>query len=142
MKFVLILALFLLPIVGTVSDTTPPSIVSFDFEPKVVDVSHSDQTIRFTLQLKDDLSGVSGIPNVHFKSPSGNQHRGVYFYLVSSGDRLNGTAVSNTTLSQHTESGKWKITDFFASDKDGNHLVLNGTEMERLGYPTMMEVES
>jgi len=38
MKIGFVLALLLLPIAGAVSDTTPPTLASFDFEPKAVDV--------------------------------------------------------------------------------------------------------
>ena len=156
MRIVLImLALLLLPIVSAVSDTTPPTLVSFDFEPKVVDVTQSDQTIKVTVQLKDDLSGVSNgvrggygvlAPNVGFVSPSGKQSASVMFISTSkflvSGDMLNGTYMDNMTLPQYSENGKWHIDYFYLVDNAGNDKSLNETEIEKLGFPTVIEVKS
>lgn len=145
MKIALILALLLMPIVSAVSDTTPPSIVSFDFEPKVVDVTQSDQDITFTMQLKDDLSGVYGAWDAYFESPSGNQTTGVIFFdsnLVS-GDKLNGTYVANTTILQYSERGKWHEFFLAGGDKAGNRIQINNEkEIEKLGFPTVIEVKS
>jgi len=73
MKIVLILlALLILSIVSAFSDTTH-TLVSFDFEPKVVDVSKADQKITFTAQIRDDLSGISKGQPCSFRSPSGSR---------------------------------------------------------------------
>jgi len=144
MKIALILALLLMPIVNAVSDTTPPSIVSFDFEPKVVDVSKSDQTIRFRAQIKDDLSGFGGAQGVHFDSPSGKQHIIANFFegdLVL-GDMLNGTYVDYETIPEYSENGEWHIAYFIMRDKVNNFVSLNTTELEKFGFPTVIEVKS
>ena len=103
MKIGLILALLLLPFVSAVSDTKPPTLVSFDFEPKVVDASKSDQIIIFfTAQIIDDLSGFSDAAGFNFNSPSGKQNLLVNFHegnLVS-GDFRNGTYTTSETLPQ------------------------------------------
>ena len=108
MKIELITALLLLPIVSAVSDTTPPTLVSFDFEPKVVDGSKSDQDIQFTMQVKDDLSGISDWQGVFFDSPSKKQNKVVNFNesdnLVA-GDMIKGTYVANMTIPQYGREG-------------------------------------
>src|SRR5512136_1507359 len=105
MKIALILALLLMTIVSAVSDTTPPILVSFDFEPKIVDVSKSDQNITLTLQLNDDLSGIADVPGHYhrllfgpiFRSPLRKQSLNVIFGEDNrvSGDLLNGTYILN-----------------------------------------------
>ena len=143
MKIVLILALLLMPIVSAVTDTTPPTIVSFDFEPKVVDVSQSDQNITFTVQLADDLGGICPGQQARFFSPSERQHGDIAFYGPSvSGDMLNGTYVSNMTLPMHSESGEWHLAYFLLQDNSGNYVNLNEAEMENLGFPTVIEVKA
>jgi len=151
MKIGLIPALLLFPIASAISDTTPPSIISFDFEPKVVDVSRSDQTITITAQLEDNLSGVwnmgagSSPSQVAFTSPSGEVSISAAFwvnhYLVSGG-MLNGTYKDNMTLPQYSETGKWHIISCLLIDNVGNRESLNETEMKRLGFPTVIEVKS
>ncbi|MDD1753870.1 MAG: hypothetical protein LUQ38_12375 [Methanotrichaceae archaeon] len=144
LKVALILALFLMPIVSAVGDTTPPSVVSFEFEPKVVDVSRADQNITFTVQLKDDLGGIDAGQELRFFSPSGKQQRNIFFYdsFLVSGDMLNGTYVNNMTFSEYSESGKWHLYWLEMHDRAGNHLALNETAMKNLGFPTMLEVKS
>lgn len=144
MKIILILAVLLLPIVSAVSDTTPPSIVSFDFEPKVVDVSQSDQTINFTMQLKDDLSGVGyatiWINKKNNATPGGGSPVWPESDRVS-GDNLNGTYAHKIGISKYSESGKWYI-QLSADDLVGNRLWLNNTAMKKLGFPNLIEVKN
>lgn len=157
MKIGLILALLLLSIASAFSDTTPPKPVSFDFEPKVVDLTKADQNITFTIRLEDDLSGVSdgiGIsPSyVRFVSPSGDRDAVVLFRASSGepvgnnqndlvlGDMLKGTYVNNVTLPQYGESGEWHIDYFFVVDNVGNSKFIKEQEMIDRGFPTVIEV--
>ena len=150
MAFVaLILDLLTLPITSAINDTTPPSIAGFDFQPKVVDLSNSSQNITFTAWLKDDLSGVSGgemgghgvsPSKAHFVSASGKQSADVVFKSSSSGDKLNGTYISNMTLPQYGESGTWHLDSFLLVDEADNAKYVNQLEMIKLGFPTEIKV--
>jgi len=164
MKIIAVVALILvsltLPITSAVSDTTPPNIVGFDFQPKVVDLSNSAQNITFTARLKDDLSGVSdgqigGIgvspSQARFVSPSGKQLADVLFQSPSSnkvwnnsnlvsGDKLNGTYISKMTLPQYGESGIWHLLSFLLVDEAGNAKNVDQLEMIKLGFPTEIKV--
>jgi len=145
MKIELILALLLLPIASAVSDTTPPTLVSFDFEPKVVNVSKSDQNIKFNVQIKDDLTGILAAGNqARIFSPSEKKYKDVIFpdYYLVSGDIVNGTYVSNMTIPQYSESGEWHLSYFYLVDKLSNRQYLNETQMKNLGFPTVLEVKS
>src|SRR5882724_9913161 len=59
------------------SDTTPPHLVSLDFNPKSLDVTVSPQTVITTTRVTDDLSGTSyGVAS--FFSPSQRQTQFVF----------------------------------------------------------------
>lgn len=156
----LILASLTLPITSAISDTTPPSIVGFDFQPNVVDLSNSPQTITFTAWLKDDFSGVSdgemgglGVSpsQARFVSPSEKQSADVLFRSQSSnkiwnnsnlvsGDELNGTYISKMTLPQYGEIGTWHLKSFLLVDEAGNTKSVDQLEMIKLGFPTEIKV--
>jgi hypothetical protein len=151
MKIGLILALLLIPIASAISDLTPPSIVSFDFKPKMVDVSKSDQTITVIAQLEDNLSGIwnmgagSSPSQVAFASPSSEASISAAFWVIRnlvSGGMLNGTYKDNMTLPRGSASGKWHLDHFILVDNAGNKRYLNETEMKRVGFPTILELRS
>ena len=54
------------------SDTSRPSLSSFNISTPVVDLSKGDATLRFTAGATDDISGVSDI-YASWRSPSGEQ---------------------------------------------------------------------
>jgi len=131
-------------LVQSESDTEPPNVLSFDFDPKAVDASASSQMITFTARLTDDLSGVSGksggFPTqARFRSPSGNQFQTVIFWppqnLVS-GDELDGIYESSITLPQFSESGIWQLHYFSLYDNVANRRELSRDDMISLGFPT------
>lgn len=164
MKIIAIVALILasltLPLTSAISDTTPPSIADFDFQPKVVDLSNSSQDITFKAWLRDDLSGVSdgevgglGVSpsQALFVSPSEKQSVVVLFQSPSnykewnnsnlvSGDKLNGTYISKMTLPQYGESGIWHLKSFLLVDEGGNTKNVDQLEMIKLGFPTEIQV--
>jgi hypothetical protein len=149
-----------LPIVNAISDTTPPKVVGFDFEPKVIDLTNSSQTITVTATLIDDLSGVSdgemggmGVSpsQARFFCPSGKQFADVLFQSPSdnptwnnpnivSGNKLNGTYVSKMTLPQYGESGVWSLKNFLVVDEVGNMKNYEKGEIAALGSPTEIKV--
>ncbi|WP_449384945.1 DUF7035 domain-containing protein, partial [Candidatus Methanocrinis alkalitolerans] len=55
--------------VESIGDTTPPTVASFDFDPKAVDTSTSSQEITVTADFSDDLSGFDQ-GDIRFYSPS------------------------------------------------------------------------
>ena len=46
--------------VTSISDTTAPTLLAIDFEPKAIDTSASAQTVVVTIHATDDLAGVAG----------------------------------------------------------------------------------
>ena len=144
MKIVLLLVVLLMPIVSASSDTTPPRIVSFDFEPKVVDASKSNQNITFTMQLKGNLSRFDHA-SIGIGSSKKYTRIGTHFFWPDdrvSGDNLNGTYVRNITISRYSEGVKLHINGLAIYDHVGNVGGLNETQLEKLGFPTELEVKS
>ncbi len=129
--------------VESVGDTTPPTIASFDFNPKAVDTSTSSQEITITARLTDDLSGFSQ-GYFRFQSPSKIQDVGLWFSSSerTSGNELDGTYERKITLPQYSEPGTWKLSSIELRDNVGNSKYISGVEVEALGLPTEFEVES
>jgi len=146
---------------GYVNDTTPPSVVSFNFEPRVVDVSSGPQNITFTVGLKDDLSGISDgeiggtaiIPSqARFHSESGDNYLTVEFRSPSNdpkfnnsnlvyGNKLNGIYVSNMVVPKNAEFGYWTLDYFSVIDEAGNERAYYPDEMFMMGFPIQFFVE-
>ncbi len=129
--------------VESVGDTTPPTIASFDFNPKAVDTSTSSQEITVTARLTDDLSGFSQ-GYFRFQSRSKIQDIGAWFssYERTSGNELDGTYERKITLPQYSEPGTWRLSSIELRDNVGNWKYISGVEVEALGIPTEFEVES
>ncbi|MDD3524534.1 MAG: SdrD B-like domain-containing protein, partial [Candidatus Cloacimonetes bacterium] len=129
--------------VESVGDTTPPTIASFDFNPKAVDTSTSSQEITITARLTDDLSGFSQ-GYFRFQSPSKIQDVGLWFSSSerTSGNELDGSYERKITLPQYSEPGTWKLSSVELRDNVGNSKYISGVEVEALGIPTEFEVES
>jgi hypothetical protein len=56
----------------TQSDTIPPQLVSFSFDPVSVNTSSSSQDVTFTFRITDNLSGFRN-SHIHIDSQSGQQ---------------------------------------------------------------------
>ncbi len=128
---------------GSLSDTEPPTLVSFDFNPKVVDTSESGQTITFTARITDTLSGMD-YSSVRFRSASGRQQVNVSFWESNriSGDERDGTYVYYATLPQYSEAGVWTLDTFELRDGVGNFRNLDRYAVAQLGFPVEFAVES
>lgn len=144
-----------------VADNTPPRVVSFNFGPKLVDVSRGPRNITFTTGLTDDLSGISDgeidgttiIPTqARFYSESGDNYLTVEFRSPSSdpkfnnsnlvhGNKLNGIYVSNMAVPRHAEIGNWTLDYFSVIDQAGNKRDYDQYEMFMMGFPIQFYVE-
>ena len=142
------------------SDTTPPSVISFNFHPKLVDVSRGSQNITFTVRLTDDSSGISDgeidgnpiIPSqARFYSESGDNYLTVEFRSPSNdpkfnnsnlvyGNKLNGIYVSNMVVPKHAEVGNWTLDYFSVVDQAGNKRTYEQDEMFMIGFPIQFYV--
>ena len=85
------------------SDTTPPELVEFDFNPKAIDVTSLAQSVTITARVTDDLAGASTL-RVTFRSPTGAQfHRA--FFGPTGGTLLDATYSGTLDIPLYVESG-------------------------------------
>ncbi len=139
----------------SVADTTPPSVISFNFEPKMVDIYSGPQNITFTVRLRDDLSGISDgeldgnpiIPSqAYFYSELGDNYLTVEFRSPSndpkfnnsnlvSGNKLNGTYVGTMVVPEDADLGYWTLAYFSVVDEAGNKRKYDPVEMYSMGFP-------
>jgi hypothetical protein len=120
-------------------DITPPTLISFTFTPTSVNTTTSSANVTVTAQLSDDLSGVQN-SEVDFTNPSGTLSEGAYLYLIS-GTNLNGTYQGQVVIPAYAEPGTW-TAQIYASDNDSNFFVDNAAQLQALGFPTNLQVNS
>lgn len=140
--------------VTSVPDIQAPLIADIGIAPAVVDVSAGPQTVTFSLDLMDDLSGVafaacSGAPFFNFfavtvRSPSGiqNQFAAASSFALVSGTSLFGTWDGSLEIPQYSEAGTWQIQFLEFRDCAGNRNFLNTAQLAGLGLTTTFDVVS
>src|SRR6185436_7210099 len=131
------------------SDTTPPTLQSFEISPGAVDTTGGPATVTLTARISDDLSGVAasgagaGLSQLAFQSPSGTASVLAVFYdgfNLISGTRLDGTYSRAVTIPQFAESGTWSLSHFLLYDQAGNVQSLTAAQVAALGFPTSFVV--
>ena len=138
-----LLALFSLPLqpaFAALTDTTPPVLKSFDFDPKAIDVSSAAATFTATMHVTDDLSGFS-FGYFYIYSPSFGQNAVGYCYL-STGTPLDGDAQCIVNIPQNAEAGNWVINFISIGDNTGNYQTIDTATLTSLTFPTVLSVTS
>jgi hypothetical protein len=121
------------------SDTTPPELLEFDFNPKAIDVTSLAQSVTITARVTDDLAGASSL-RVIFRSPTGAQfHRA--FFGQTGGTLLDATYSGTLEIPLYVESGTW-VADVRVLDRVGNSVFLDSSDLAFLGFPTELDVVS
>lgn len=124
-----------------ISDTTPPHLVSFSFTPNSVDVFASAQSITFTANLTDDLAGIAYVC-VQLSSPSRQQTTQSQCLSQISGTALSGVFQGPVSIPQSAEAGTWVVSLVQVGDSAGNNLNLFTADLQALGFPTSLTVNS
>ncbi len=123
-----------------VSDSSPPQLVGFDFDPKAVNTSGGSQTITVSAHVTDDLSGVATVGNlgieVRFQSPSGQIAGASARFGPTSGSILDGVYVMLVTIPALAESGTWSVAYVFLRDGVGNNQSMSTSQLATAGFPT------
>jgi hypothetical protein len=137
--------LWILPSIGLGQsfDTTPPTLLGFDFSPMSIDVTSGRQTFVVTWHVTDNLSGVlSGEAYVQatFLSPSGKQSRLGRGTSLPGSTPLNATFQATFTIPQYSESGNWTVSQVVLSDAVGNTATLTTSDLESMFFPTVLTV--
>ena len=125
------------------SDTSRPSLSSFNISTPVVDLSKGDATLRFTAGATDDISGVSDI-YASWRSPSGEQS---FSLSANDGDDLiDGTKNQGTwrsysgELNRYSELGTWRLSYLEIDDEAGNEEY-ERADLDELGFISSFEVK-
>jgi hypothetical protein len=109
-------------------DVTLPELVSFDFNPSIVDVTAGSGGVTCDMTLTDALSGVSEATCM-FRAPGFTQSQSCTAGAPSVGDRNNGTFSCTVDIPQYSESGVWRAW-VEATDLAGNLIVISDFELE------------
>ncbi len=120
-------------------DISPPTLTYFDFSPDSVNVVDSSAVVDVTIGFEDDISGLEYL-NIYFYSPSGGQY--VYSGYWPPEPSLGDTVTVPMTIDQYSEAGIWTINQMSLRDIVGNYRWYNTEEIDSLGFPTELYVES
>lgn len=121
------------------SDTTPPELIAFDFDPKSIDVTVASQAVSITATLEDDLSGPGGI-YVSFNSPTLGQQHAVWLSWVGA-TGLQAMYAGELEMPMFVESGTWNA-EISAYDQTGNWVYLDSSNLAALGFSSELQVTS
>ena len=118
------------------SDTTPPQLISFDFNPKSINTSNSPQTVTFTARITDNLSGATSV-YVQFASPYTTFGNGG---TLISGNALDGIYQGTVTFPRYSQSGTYNVLYIIVYDAASNQRTVSNNELVSLGFPTNLQV--
>lgn len=135
-RFVLasILSVSLIWIGGTpaeaAADTAPPTLVTFDFTPKTVDVSAGPQQVAITAQITDATGAES--PRVRVTSDSTSQASAYVDLTLVAGDARNGIYEATATIPAGAAAGSWSVSLDPLGDTLGNYAGAKSTHPTKL----------
>jgi RHS repeat-associated protein len=129
-------------------DTTPPQIEGLTFAPQFLDTSSGPQTVTVTLNLFDNLSGVSFAPTSavltfaygpFFQNPARNK---TIFGSCSesNGTPQNGTWRCTITVPPFADAGAWVLTNISLKDAVENTINYAFTQLQALGFPVVLNI--
>lgn len=112
------------------ADTAPPTVVTFDFTPKTVDVSAGAEQVTVTAQITD-ASGVE-TPRVRVTSDSTSQASAYADLTLTAGDAKNGIYAATVTVPAGAAAGAWSVTIDPLADVVGNVSGAKSTHAKKL----------
>lgn len=135
-------ALSLFSAFGQSSDTQPPQLTGMSISPPTVDVTSSAQTVNFTLQITDNLSGIDFNSGnrvaVTLRSPAGQSVAG--FASPQAGTILSAAVTVPVVIPRYAASGAWQVYNIRLRDNAGNTSNLNNAAIVAAGYPSSVDV--
>lgn len=121
-------------------DTVKPTLTTFDFNPKTVNVTSAAQTVTCSMTVADALAGVDHAACT-FRAPGFLQNYSCNAAAPSSGTRNNGVFSCNVTIPRFAESGIYKA-QLTIADAVGNTTPINDFDLLLRGLPTDLTVTS
>ena len=131
----------LAPPAHTLTDTTPPQLVSLSFSTSTINTSAGPATVTVTAHITDDLSGIS-FAYGYFYAPSPSSQ---YVYAPLGGNRVSGTALDGiyqvtATFPQYGTTGTWTLGGLTLGDAVGNTQTISTASLVADGFPTQVAV--
>jgi len=121
------------------SDSTPPILKSFTFEPQTIDVSNSPDTVTAYIGATDDFIGTNGV-SFDFVSPAGVKRFDTGSRLID-GTNMDGVYFSQVIIPKYSQAGDWKVGYVYLSDSLNNWIKYTTSDLINLGFPTILTVE-
>src|SRR5215831_5559029 len=136
LKLTLVATLYLTQssLIAQVSDTRPPKLASLCLSPLTVQVSAGPQPLAISMDVTDDLAGVSFV-KVTVTSPSGKQDQFALLSLTG-GDNLNGIWNGAITMPQFSEAGLWRVKSIEVWDGVGNLARFDNSMLQTMAFPS------
>jgi len=106
-------------VISSNSDTTPPALVDFQVDQRVINVTQGAGQLIVTMHITDAESGVE-TPNVSAASLLNGATAGFADVLLVAGDIYDGTWQATITIPQGITGGPWRISIFPVSDLSQN----------------------
>ncbi len=115
------------------SDSNPPELKGFTFNPQLIDLASSDHSIDFTIEVTDDLSGVEEV-TVEFLPPGNGGGKSETFKKINS---LSATLTGSIDFGNNPATGIWKAS-ITLKDTEGNQVTLSS---EQIGSSSSLEIK-
>lgn len=128
-----------LDVTSVPSDTTTPQLVNFSFSPIFIESSSGPEIVTVTMNVTDVPAGVEFVA-AGFESTTGGQVNSDTVTAPSAGDRSDGTWKPAIDFPQFSEAGHWTVSFVQLQDAVGNLLRLNTSDLEALGFNTILSV--
>jgi len=138
---VFVLLVVLAPAVLAQTDTDPPLLNDFDFNPRSVDVTTDPERVICSVNVSDWPTGVRSV-ECFFESPTTMQRSGCGINGPATGTIYHGTFRCELSIYQYVEAGEWRVTTLRLGDFAGNYTEFSTSDLEGLGFPTTLQVVS
>lgn len=117
-------------------DITPPTLISFDFNPKIIDVSKGVQAVEVTAVATDDLAGTSPV-SFEFRNLDGVGVVGArlsVFSTTGNQSTLKGTVIFDP-ISRFVTPGTYLVDVMNVADRLNNVAFFRTQDIINLGFP-------
>jgi predicted RecA/RadA family phage recombinase len=118
-------------------DVAAPEAASLTLSPAQIDVTSQNGTVRASVRITDDLSGVNGVG--YAWTLRGGDRSATGYAGLASGDANDGTWVADLTVPRFARPGRYDLV-LYAADRVGNQLQLQPDQLSAHGFPSGFDV--
>lgn len=117
------------------SDVTPPELINFSFSPSIIDLTSSDHSITFSIELSDDISGIEEV-TLEFSPPANGSGKSETFRKIG---KLSTVLTGSIDFGNNPDVGTWKAS-INVKDAAGNESVFNSESLSSKSLPSSLEI--